>query len=81
MVSEHVCPFCRSDPFEYVDVGVGMVPVAVTCCELGMDLYSANGDPHIKRVVQLLESDNPRRVRRGKRRIKRLNRFNNSEGK
>lgn len=33
-----ICPFCGCDPFEYVDVGVGRVPVAVTCCELG-DLF------------------------------------------
>lgn len=29
------CPFCGHDPYEYVDIGVGMMPVAVTCCEFG----------------------------------------------
>ena len=32
------CPFCECDPFHYVDNGVGMEAVAVTCCELG-DLF------------------------------------------
>lgn len=32
------CPFCDCDPFEYVNVGDGMVAAAVTCCEYG-DLY------------------------------------------
>ena len=29
------CPFCGRDPYEYVDVGIGSIPVAVTCCEEG----------------------------------------------
>lgn len=29
------CPFCNHDPFHYVDNGVGMEAVAVTCCDLG----------------------------------------------
>lgn len=33
------CAFCGRDPYEYVDVGVGSVPVAVTCCELGCAVY------------------------------------------
>lgn len=33
------CPFCNRDPFHYVDNGVGMEAVAVTCCELGQLLY------------------------------------------
>lgn len=32
------CPFCGLDPYEYVDVGIGSIPVAVTCCEYGYDL-------------------------------------------
>lgn len=32
------CPFCGHDPFHYVDNGVGMEAVAVTCCDLG-DLF------------------------------------------
>jgi hypothetical protein len=39
-VSEQPCPFCGRDPFHYVDNGLGMEPIAVTCCELGVELYS-----------------------------------------
>lgn len=37
--SGDACIFCDRDPYERVDVGVGSVPVAVTCCEPGIDLY------------------------------------------
>jgi len=33
------CPFCGLDPYEYVDVGVGCVPVAVNCCHFGPALF------------------------------------------
>lgn len=33
------CPFCSRDPYHYVDIGVGMEAVAVTCCELGVALF------------------------------------------
>jgi len=33
------CPFCNRDPFHYVDNGLGMEAVAVTCCELGDEFY------------------------------------------
>ena len=36
------CEFCGLDPYEYVDVGVGSIAVAVNCCELGYLLYDAN---------------------------------------
>lgn len=42
--TEATCPFCHCDPFEYVDNGVGMEPVAVTCCKLG-DLYFRGARP------------------------------------
>jgi hypothetical protein len=29
------CPFCGRDPYHYVDIGLGMQPVAVNCCDLG----------------------------------------------
>lgn len=32
------CPFCGLHPYEYVNVGVGSVPVAVNCCEEGYAL-------------------------------------------
>lgn len=34
-----ICPFCGSDPFHYVDNGVGLEAVAVECCELGDDYF------------------------------------------
>jgi hypothetical protein len=34
-----ICPFCGHDPYHYVDNGVGMEAVAVTCCELGCALF------------------------------------------
>jgi hypothetical protein len=36
------CPFCGLDPYEYVDVGIGSIPVAVTCCEDGHRLLVEN---------------------------------------
>ena len=33
------CPFCGCEPYEYVDNGVGMEPVAVTCCDLAIELF------------------------------------------
>ena len=39
-----VCPFCGCDPFHYVDNGVGMEAVAVTCCEPGVEYFSRSGD-------------------------------------
>lgn len=37
------CPFCRCDPYHYVDIGVGREAVAVTCCELGCALFDSRG--------------------------------------
>lgn len=44
------CPFCRRDPFHYVDNGVGMERVAVVCCEAGITLYD-NSDSDFRRVA------------------------------
>lgn len=44
------CPFCNRDPFCYVDVGVGSVPVGVDCCELG-DAYFRGARPLIEHDV------------------------------
>lgn len=35
-----ICPFCRHNPYHYVDNGIGMEAVAVTCCELGIELFA-----------------------------------------
>ena len=40
------CPFCTRDPFEYADIGVGSVPVAVTCCDLG-DAFFRGARPEL----------------------------------
>ena len=36
------CPFCNHDPYHYVDNGIGMEAVAITCCEPGIALFSRN---------------------------------------
>lgn len=46
------CPFCNRDPFCYVDVGVGSVPVAVDCCDLG-DLWFRGARPPITHDVTM----------------------------
>lgn len=46
------CPFCGCDPFHYVDNGIGMEAVAVTCCEFG-DLYFRGARPPIETTVML----------------------------
>lgn len=65
------CPFCKCDPYHYVDVGIGHVPVAVNCCELGITLFSRNPDKRdLKIALQILEfrrSPSPRKKARAKR--------------
>ena len=46
------CPFCGHDPYHYVDNGVGMERVAVTCCDEGVALFQ-HGDPVLSAQVQL----------------------------
>lgn len=43
---EPLCPFCGRDPFHYVDNGVGMEAVAVTCCNLGDAFFRGMREPH-----------------------------------
>ena len=45
-----VCPFCERDPFHYVDNGVGMEAVAVTCCESG-DMFFRGMRPEPETVT------------------------------
>lgn len=47
-----VCPFCGCDPFHYVNNGVGMEAVAVTCCDPGVEHFSGKGD-----IVTLARGD------------------------
>ena len=38
-----ICPFCNQDPFDYADVGIGSIPIGITCCgELVHYYYSHN---------------------------------------
>lgn len=68
---DHFCPFCNRDPYEYVDIGVGYEPVAVTCCGAGIALFHYH-EPKAFRAYQLLQSKDKRRQRHGKRIAKRL---------
>ena len=65
------CPFCRHDPYHYVDVGTGMAPAAVNCCEFGITLFSRRPNKKdLKVVLQILEfrrSPSPRKKARAKR--------------
>lgn len=61
------CPFCGLDPYEYVDTGVGLQAVAVSCCEFGISYFDWRiKDVVIDRIGDLLMGDK-RRQRRGKR--------------
>lgn len=66
------CPFCKHDPFEYVDIGVGYVPVAITCCDFGVVLYSPGKEycrerALMQRILRLRRSHSPRQKARAKR--------------
>jgi len=55
------CPFCKLHPYEYVDVGVGLVPVAVNCCDLGYALMSPGGNhKKARQILRLMRSHSPR---------------------
>jgi hypothetical protein len=49
------CPFCELDPYEYVDVGVGAVPVAVNCCHFGPALFDDRSpDGHWRKTMNAI---------------------------
>lgn len=55
------CPFCKCDPYHYVDVGIGYVPAAVDCCDLGIELFSRDGGGKFaRRVLRDMQSRSPR---------------------
>lgn len=55
------CPFCKRDPYFYVDVGIGYVPAAVDCCDLGIELFSHEGNGKFaRRVLRDMQSYSPR---------------------
>lgn len=60
------CPFCKLDPYHYVDTGVGYARVAVVCCDRGIGLIQHN-DP---KMVALLDRIN--RIKQSKRIRRRL---------
>lgn len=76
------CPICKRDPYEYVDVGVGYVPVAVNCCEIGYYLFrgygpNATAESHAMtkrswRIIHLRRSHSPRKKARAKRLLEAL---------
>lgn len=39
------CRYCNRDPYHRVDNGVGMEPVAVVCCEAGVEYYQYGHEP------------------------------------
>lgn len=49
----NTCPYCGLHPYEYVDVGIASVPVAVNCCEygyllMGIGVYGKDSWPRRK---------------------------------
>lgn len=71
-MTDYVCPFCKLDPYEYVDIGVGYQAVAVSCCDLGVGLIQY-GDPKARKIRDLLRSPNARRHARGVRLMRQHN--------
>lgn len=69
--AREICPFCKLDPYEYVDVGIGYVAVAVTCCDYGIALIQ-QGNPYFIRIARLMSSPIPRRQARAKRMLAKL---------
>lgn len=59
------CPFCKRDPYHYEDVGIGVVPVAINCCDAMAGLYA--GEKKAKQLLRFQQSPSPRKYRRIKR--------------
>lgn len=57
-----ICPFCKRDPYHYVDIGIGWAPAAVNCCDLGIGLFSREdcGRKLSRRVLRDMRSRSPR---------------------
>ncbi|MEF0148500.1 hypothetical protein [Pseudomonas guariconensis] len=57
-----ICPFCKRDPYHYVDIGIGLAPAAVDCCDLGIGLFSYDkaGAKLSRRVLRDMRSHSPR---------------------
>lgn len=68
------CPFCKQDPYHYVDNGIGMEAVAVNCCEPMMTMCNRSNAPAAvlmrKKMLQYLDfrsSYSPRKKARAAR--------------
>ncbi|MDH4581419.1 hypothetical protein E8F20_05955 [Pseudomonas sp. BN415] len=58
-----ICPFCRRDPYHYVDIGIGWQAAAVECCDLGISLFSHVDDEGrrlARRTLRNMRSPSPR---------------------
>lgn len=66
------CPFCKCDPYEYVHNGLGYERVAVSCCELGIDLIQYY-KPKARQIYNLLRSPTAKRHARGVRLMREYN--------
>jgi len=64
------CPFCKCDPYEYVDNGICMERVAISCCYLGIALW--NGDKKANQALRFMRSNSPRKKARAKKIIEQL---------
>ena len=64
-MGDEECPFCGNHPYEWVDIGVGSQPVAVTCCSAGHGLL-AEGVPRLQEAAVLLRSENEMSVEKGR---------------
>lgn len=64
-----LCPFCKLDPFVYIDNGVGYEAVAVDCCDLGIDLLSRDKERRRlpMKILRLRRSYSPRKKARAAR--------------
>ncbi len=65
-----ICPFCKRDPFHYVHNGIGMEPVAIDCCNLGVALWG--GNRQVAKIAELKRSGSPRKQARAKRMMDKL---------
>lgn len=68
------CPFCKCDPYHYLDNGCGYEAVAITCCEMGISLYSNNAteSAEARRILRLRRNHSPRRKARAQELLARM---------
>ncbi len=64
------CPFCKQDPYHYVDNGVGMEAVAINCCDLMIGLH--DGVKQVRQFLNFRRSHSPRKKARAQRILAKL---------